>query len=106
MSEEQEYAVAGRTLKEYADCKRTLAALQLEAGRFGKALGQVGNALATSSTLNTPGFVAVTFVMNEYIPSFPTAETLLSITQGIKIELDRKHALSAQLKNMGYEPKE
>ena len=103
MSDEQQLAAIGRTVEDYAACKKKLAALEGEAIKEGNMLFEIGNALRTADRGGASGLVAL---VNSRIGQFPTADSIRILAQDIKTEFDRKNQLYAALKNMGIEPKD
>ena len=105
MSDEQHQAVIGRTVEEYVDSKKKLAALQVEISKIGTFLSKTGQGITSfsNSPAAGPGFPSL----------FQEAQNLQSrvaglpvLMQDIKDEFERKESLYLRLKTMGFEPKD
>lgn len=96
-------AAIGRTVEDYAACKKKLAALEGEAVKQGNMLFELGNGLRTVDRGGVGGLLAL---VNSRIGQFPTADSIRILVQDIKTEFDRKNQLHTSLKNMGIEPKD
>ena len=98
MSEEQQDAVIGRTLREYKDAKKTLAALYAEAEKIGNDLTGVGQALRSKHALDgVGGFRAFDST------TFPTVDQLTGLIADIEATRANKNRLSQILKDAGHQ---
>ena len=97
MSEQDQDAIIGRTLREYGDAKKELAALHAEAERIGNDLTGVGHALRTIHSLaGVAGY-------SRFDPdSFPTAQQLVKLAAEIKTARDSKDRLGKILSDAGH----
>ena len=102
MSEEQENAVIGRTLKEYQAAKKRLAALCAEAERIGAYLSIAGHALQTNHNLyageHSDGTVD--------LANWPTAEQLRALIEEIVAVRREKSRRAEILKDAGLDQPE
>lgn len=101
MSDEQQDAIIGRTLKEYQAAKKKLAALYAESEYFGNYLTAVGHSLRTSHRIRLSGdFSSVG------LEKWPTAEQLKHLADEISATDAEKKRLADLLKIAGFEQPE
>jgi hypothetical protein len=98
MSTPEQDAIIGRTLREYGESKKKLAALYAEAERIGNDLTGVGHALRTSHSLaGVPGF-------SRFDPAeFPTVDHLVSLASEIERARTDKTRLATILRDAGHQ---
>ncbi len=105
VSDEQQDAVIGRTVKEYAECRKKLAALQQEAARLTDSTKNISQILHHIATIESPA-QPFTVILRQQLGGFPTTETLITLANSVDVELQRKRQFHHQLKEMGFEPKD
>ena len=98
MSETDQDAIIGRTLREYSDARKALAVLFAEAESIGNELTGVGHALRTHHSLSgVAGYSA-------FEPAkFPTVEQLLTLAREIRITTENKNRLEKHLRDAGHD---
>lgn len=104
MSDEQQQAAIGRTVEEYAACKKRLATLQATATQIATVLSRMGQYL--SAFAKNPAIQSASFQteLNSNAVNFPTIESLRELWSDIATDDRRKTELYAILKNMGFTP--
>lgn len=98
MSDEQQQAAIGRTVEEYVECKKKLAALLAESNKTANELTQLGQLFRSTSSM-PPN-------ISQYIATLPTQEHLAALVSDINLESARRRQLFESLRNMGFEPKD
>jgi hypothetical protein len=106
MVDEEKQAEIGRTVEEYLECKKKLAASQSEAQKIADNLTQISANLRALSQLTSPGSPEVVEFIGKQVDAFPAGESLRTIAGQITREAERKHELHEMLKNLGIEPKD
>lgn len=104
MSEADQDAIIGRTLREYHDAKKELAALHAEAEHFGNHLTAVGHALRTHHSLSSGTFGSHGDKLDA--DKFPTAAKLTELVSEINQTTATKNRLAETLRSAGYDPKD
>lgn len=105
MSEADQDAVIGRTLREMRDAKKELAALHAEAERLGNYLTAMGHALRTNHSLWAGAFGGNTGRLD--IKDYPTGDSLMELSRRIDTVGGEKQRLEKLLVEAGYPlPKE
>jgi hypothetical protein len=106
MSSEEQQAAMGRTMEEYVESKKKLAALQAESTKIGNSLTNIGQALCTTDRFPAGALVNNLSTIQQESAKFPTADSLVMLVRDIQTEMERKDHLRLILKNMGFEPKD
>jgi hypothetical protein len=101
MSEDQQDAVLGRTLKEYQAARRHLAALHAEAGSVGHYLSAAGHALKTNHSLY-PGEHFGPSSETVDIRKWPTANQITQLVEDIIAAQREKNRLGSLLEDAGF----
>ena len=104
MSEAEQDAVIGRTLREYHDAKKELAALYAEAERLGNYLTAMGHALRTHHSLSSGEFGSYGGKLD--VDKYPTADGLSELASEIEQVTATKKRLAETLRSAGYDPKD
>lgn len=103
MSEQDRDAILGRTVREHAECSKTLAALHAEAEHIGNFLTAVGHALRTNHSLYAGSFGSFSGQVD--LQKWPSAATLSALTSEIAATLAEQKRLTGLLKDASYESK-
>jgi hypothetical protein len=101
MSEAEQDAIIGRTVREYHQAKKALAALVAEAEHFGEYLTAVGHALRTHHSLSSGTYGSYGDKLDA--DKFPTAARLSELVSQIEQATATKKRLSETLRSAGYE---
>ena len=104
MSEVEQDAIIGRTLREYHDAKKELAALYAEAEHFGNYLTAMGHALRNHHSLSSGTFGSHGDRLDA--DKYPTAERLSELVSDIEQATTIKKRLAETLRSAGYDPKD
>jgi hypothetical protein len=99
VSDEEQQAAEGRTMEEYVECSRMLAALLAEATRVGNDLTQIGQSLRTIADAHSNGITGEA-------SKIPTPDSVRQLASEIFTEMDRKRQLRLSLRNMGLDLKD
>lgn len=98
MSESDQDAIIGRTLREYSAAKKELASLHAEAESIGYHLATVGDALRTKHSFTD------SFTTGGNRIEIPDRERLLELSGQINTTTANKERLARLLKDAGYPP--
>jgi hypothetical protein len=101
MSEDQQDAIIGRTLKEYQTARKTLAALHSQAEYLGNYLGAAGAAIGTNHSLWVEHYGTFSGAVD--LEHWPTREQINALIQDIVAAQREKNRLAALLKDAGFE---
>jgi hypothetical protein len=105
MSESDQDAIIGRTLREYRDAKKELSALHAEAERIGNYLTAVGHALLTHHALSSGAYGSYGGKIDAR--EWPTVELLNRLSDDIERTRKNKERFEKLLTEAGYPlPKE
>ena len=107
MSEQEKYAIAGKTLLDYAEAKRTLGALKAKASEYSGTLRKV--AMSLHRTPDESNYTFNRFGSKEWnaeMDKYPARDALVELAREIASVEERKRELFKAMKEMGYEPKE
>jgi len=104
MSMSEQDAIIGRTLREYQEAKKALAALFAEAERFGNYLTAVGHALRAHHSLTSGEFGTHGGQLDP--DKFPAATKLSELVAEIDQTTATKKRLAETLRNAGYDIKD
>jgi hypothetical protein len=105
MSRDDQDLAIGRTMTEYAEIRKTLAALYAEAHRLGRELEMLSYYLVE----NPGNHLAPRLKNGAPLPDmsdYPTGEEIRQLSREILTAQKRKAELSASLKEFGMEPKD
>jgi hypothetical protein len=106
MSDEQQQAAIGRTVEEYAACRKKLATLQATSAKIGNSLTQLGQFLRTTEKYTAHTIMTIVTAVNQETMNFPTVDSLRALALDLKTEMERREQLFTTLKNMGFEPRD
>lgn len=98
MSESDQDAIIGRTLREYRDTKKELAALYAEAESIGSYLAAVGHALRAGHSFSD------SFTTGGTLIELPTRKQLLELSSQINAVTENKERLARLLRDAGFPP--
>lgn len=98
MSESDQDAIIGRTLREYGDAKKELAALYAEAESLGHHLMRVGEALRTEHSFTD------SFTTGNTLIELPSRARLLELSREVVTARDNKERLARLLREAGFPP--
>jgi hypothetical protein len=101
MSEDQQDAIIGRTLREYQAARKHLAALRAEAESLGHYLIGAGNALRENHNLWSVNNGIYSADVD--LKKWPTAEELKKLVNEIIAAQGEKNRLAGILKDAGFE---
>ncbi len=105
MSRDDQFLAMGRTMTEYAEIRKTLAALYAESDRLGRELETLSFYLVE----NPSNHLAPRLKNGATLPDlsdYPTAEEIRQLSREILTAQKRKRELYASLKEFGMEPKD
>jgi hypothetical protein len=106
MSDEQRQITIGRTVLDFVERKKRLAALQADAVKIGSILQQIGQQVHGAGQWNTPTGTNIMAVITQSVGEFPTGQSLLDTVNQINSELSQVNQLRQSLRKMGIDPKE
>lgn len=107
MSEQEKYTIAGKALVDYAEAKRTLAALKAKAAAYAGTLRNVATSLhRTPSETHHLSYRFGSKEWNAELDKYPSKEAIAELAQEIAAVEEQKRELYRAMKEMGYEPKE
>ncbi len=98
VSESDQDAVIGRTLREYRDAKKESAVLHAEAESIGNYLADVGHTLRTKHSFTD------SFTTGGMRIDFPTRQRLLELSNEINAATEKKERLARLLRDAGFAP--
>lgn len=107
MSDQEQYAIAGRALVEYGETKRNLAALKAKASAYANTMRAIANSLhRPADQQHTYSLRALTKEWNAEFEKFPDRDSIAELASEIQSATERLREIHKTMKDMGYEPKE
>jgi hypothetical protein len=101
MSTEEELTATGRTVEEYVESRKKLAALLTEATRMGNTLTTIGQFLRSASP-----HAEISPNIWQQLVHLPTEGRVKTLVDDLNQEIVRKRKLHQSLKSLGLEPKD
>lgn len=96
MSGDEEKAIIGGLVLEHGEVKRRLLSLEVEAGRIGRALSEVGAALQQPGLMIRPDF-------EKSLSAVPERQALVDLIEELRATRRRKDELQKSLKAYGLD---
>lgn len=106
MSDQEQLTEIGRTVEEYAACKRKLAALRGQAVTFGRSLQPAAQFLSNSPQASIGGITGILKSLDHDLSNLPGGAVIVTLLGEMKSEMERKQHLHDLLLQMGAEPKD
>ena len=98
MSSDEEKAIIGGLVIEYGEVKRRIVALEVEAGRIGRILTEVGKALEQPALM-----VQRAPIFEQNLSTLPERQTVIDLVEEMKAARRRRDELHKSIKQYGLE---